>query len=94
MGQAWGVSSAKRRRKKANRQARADADQPIPAITDADLDRLLSDVTVRADCENASTRTTADGPVLVRCAVGASVAGGCPRDCPSFEKRRVGGRGY
>jgi hypothetical protein len=94
MGQAWGVSNAKRRRKKANRQARAEADQPIPAITDADLDRLLSDVTVHADCENASTRTTADGPVLVRCAVGASVAGGCPRDCPSFEKRRVGGRGY
>ena len=93
MGQAWGVSSAKRRRKKANRQAAAEADQPIPGITDADLDRLLSDVTVRADCEHASTRTTADGPVLIRCAVGASVAGGCPHDCASFEKRRVGGLG-
>lgn len=87
------MSSAKRKRKKANRQVRAEAEQPIPDITDADLDRLLSDVTVRADCENASTRTTADGPVLLRCAVGASVAGGCPRDCPSFEKRRVGGLG-
>ena len=94
MRQAGGVGRAKRKRQKANRQARVEADQPVPAFTDADLDRLLSDVTVRADCENASTRTTADGPVLIRCAVGASVAGGCPRDCPSFEKRRVGGRGY
>ena len=93
MRQAGDVGSGKRRRQRANRQARAEAEQPIPAITDADLDRLLSDVTVRADCENASTRTTADGPMLIRCAVGASVAGGCPRDCPSFEKRRVGGLG-
>ena len=93
MGQAGGVRGGKRKRQKANRQARAEADQPIPAITDADLDRLLSDVTVRADCENASTRTTADGPVLIRCAVGASVAGGCPHDCARFEKRRVGGLG-
>ena len=93
MGQAGGVGRAKRRRQKANREARTEADQPISAITDADLDQLLSDVTVRADCENASTRTTADGPVLIRCAVGASVAGGCPHDCASFEKRRVGGLG-
>jgi hypothetical protein len=87
------VSSAKRKRQRANRQARAEADQPIPALTDADLDRLLSDVTVRADCEHASTRTTTDGLVLTRCAVGAAIAGGCPRDCGSFEKRRVGGIG-
>jgi hypothetical protein len=31
--------------------------------------------------------------VLIRCAVGASVMGGCARDCPKFEKRRVGGIG-
>ncbi len=93
MGQAGGVSSAKRKRQKANRRARAEADQPVAALTDADFDGLLRDVTVRADCEHASTRTTADGPVLIRCAVGASVAGGCPHDCASFEKRRVGGLG-
>ncbi|MDQ3573802.1 MAG: hypothetical protein M3378_03920 [Actinomycetota bacterium] len=87
------MSSAKRKRKRANRQARAQADQPFGGITDADLDRLLEDVTVRADCEHASTRTTKDGLVLTRCAVGAAVAGGCPRDCGSFEKRRVGGVG-
>jgi hypothetical protein len=94
MVQAGGVGKAKRKRQKANRRAGAEADQPIPAITDADLDLLLHDVTVRADCEHASTRTTSDGPVLLRCAVGASVAGGCPRDCARFEKRRVGGRGF
>lgn len=93
MVQAGGVGKAKRKRQKENRQARSEAELPMPAITDADLDRLLSDVTVRADCEHASTRTTSDGPVLLRCAVGASVAGGCPRDCPSFQKRRVGGLG-
>ncbi|MDQ3570157.1 MAG: hypothetical protein M3396_05935 [Actinomycetota bacterium] len=87
------MSSAKRKRKRANRQARAEADQPVPDITEADLDRLLADITVRADCEHASTRTTTDGLVLTRCAVGAAVAGGCPRDCASFEKRRVGGIG-
>ncbi len=87
------MGTAKRRRQKARRQAGAEARQPVPAITDADLDGLLADVTVRTDCEHASTRTTADGVVLTRCAVGASVAGGCPRDCPSFEKRRVGGFG-
>lgn len=87
------MGSAKRKRQRANRQARAEADQPIPAITDADLDDLLRDITVRTDCEHASTRTTTDGPVLIRCAVGAAVAGGCPRQCESFEKRRVGGVG-
>ncbi len=87
------MSKAKRKRQRANRQARADANQPIPAITDANLDQLLADVTVRADCEHASTRDTADGLVLTRCAVGADVAGGCPRDCDRFEKRRVGGIG-
>ncbi|MCA1691124.1 MAG: hypothetical protein LC733_02585 [Actinobacteria bacterium] len=87
------MSSAKRQRKRANRQARANADQPVPTIDDADLAHLLEDITVRTDCEHASTRTMADGPVLTRCAVGAAVAGGCPRDCASFEKRRVGGVG-
>lgn len=87
------MSTAKRKRQRANRQVRAEANEPIPEITDADLDRLLGDVTVRTDCEHASTRTTADGPTLVRCAVGAAIAGGCPRDCGSFEKRRLGGIG-
>jgi hypothetical protein len=87
------VTSAKRKRQRANRQAGADADRPIPVVTDADLDQLLTDVTVRADCQHASTRTTTDGLVLTRCAVGAAVAGGCRRDCESFEKRRVGGLG-
>lgn len=88
------MSKAKRKRQRANRQARAEADQPIPALTDANLDELLADVTVRADCEHASTRDTADGLVLTRCAVGADVAGGCPRECGRFEKRRVGGIGF
>lgn len=87
------MSKAKRKRQRANRQARAEAAQAIPPVTDADLDGLLADVTVRTDCEHASTRTTADGVVLTRCAVGASVAGGCPRGCQSFENRRVGGIG-
>lgn len=87
------MSRSKRKRQRANRQARAEADQAIPAITDADLDQLVTDVSVRIDCEHASTRTTADGLVLTRCAVDAAVAGGCPRDCGSFEKRRVGGIG-
>lgn len=87
------MSSAKRKRKRANRKARDEASQPARAVTDADLEHLLADVTVRTDCEHASTRTTADGPVLTRCAVSAAVAGGCPRDCASFEKRRVGGIG-
>ena len=87
------MSSAKRMRQRANRVAGAEAAQPIPALTDADLDLLLTEVTVRADCEHASTRTTTDGLVLTRCAVGAAVAGGCPRNCASSEKRHVGGLG-
>ena len=87
------MPSAKRRRQRANRRARAEADQPVHAITDANLDELLADVTVRADCEHASTRETADGLVLTRRAVGAAVAGGCPRGCDRFEKRRVCGVG-
>ena len=87
------MSSAKRKRQRANRQARAEAKNPIPVVTDADLDGLLMDITVRADCEHASTRTTSDGTFLTRCAVDASVAGGCLRECASFEKRRVGGLG-
>jgi hypothetical protein len=87
------VGSAKRKRQRANRQARVETDQPIPVVTDADLDQLLADITVRADCEHASTRTTRDGLVLTRCAVDAAVGGGCLRACGSFEKRRVGGFG-
>lgn len=87
------MSGAKRRRKRANREARAEAGQSVPPITDAELEGLLADVIVRADCEHASTRTTKDGVVLSRCAVGAAVAGGCLRDCQSFERRRVGGAG-
>jgi hypothetical protein len=94
MGQAVPVSAAKRRRQKANRRARLEDEQALPPLTDADFDQLLVQVTVRTDCAHASTRTTSDGPVLTRCAVGAAVAGGCPHDCASFEKRRVGGMGW
>ncbi len=94
MVQAVTVSTAKRKRQKANRQARREAEQPLPPLTDADFDQLLVQVTVRTDCAHASTRTTSDGPVLTRCAVGAAVAGGCPLDCASFERRRVGGMGW
>ncbi len=94
MGQAVVVSTAKRRRQKANRRARVEAEQAVPPLTDADFDQLLVQVTVRADCAHASTRTTSDGPVLTRCAVGAAVAGGCPVDCASFDRRRVGGMGW
>jgi hypothetical protein len=87
------MSTAKRQRQRANRQARREAEQAIRAVTDSDLEQLLADVTVRDDCEHADTRATADGLVLLRCAVDADVPGGCPRDCPSFEKRRVGGLG-
>lgn len=86
------MSRAKRKRQRANRQAREA--QSIPTLSDATLDELLVDVTVRADCEHASTRSTGDSLVLIRCAVGAAVAGGCPRDCPRFEKRRAGGPGF
>ena len=85
------MSKARRKRQRADRQARAEARQPVPPVTDALLEQLLQDVTVRTDCEHASTRTTSDGPVLLRCAVGADVAGGCPPDCASFDGRRVGG---
>ena len=87
------MGSAKRKRKQAAREARIEAEHPLPLITDADLDGLLTDVTVRDDCEHASTRSTTDGLVLLRCAVTAAVAGGCPVDCARFEKRRVGGIG-
>ena len=87
------MTNAKRKRQRASRRARAEADHAVPTVTHAYLDHLLADITVRADCENASTRTTSDGLVLTRCAVGAAVFGGCPRDCESFEKRRVGGMG-
>jgi hypothetical protein len=78
---------------KRKRKRREQAEEPIRALTDDDLDRLLVRVTVRADCEHASTRNTHDGLVLTRCAVDAAVAGGCPIDCPRFDKRRVGGMG-
>ena len=87
------MSSDKRRRQRANRQARREAEQAIRAVTDSDLQQLLADVSVRDDCEHAVTRATADGVVLLRCTVGAGVPGGCPRDCASFERRRVGGLG-
>ncbi len=88
------MASAKRKRQRANRQAAVEAARPVPALTDADLDQLLREVIVRTDCDHASTRTTPDGPVLTRCAVGADVAGGCPLDCPRFEKRRLDGAGF
>lgn len=87
------MSTDKRRRQRANRLARIEAAQPVAPVTDAELDDLLTDVTVRTDCEHASTRTTPDGPVLIRCALDVAVAGGCPRECPSFERRRVDGVG-
>lgn len=87
------MSRAKRRRQKENRRAQREAEQRHFELTEADLHGLLADVTVRADCEHASTRSTDDGLVLTRCAVGASVGGGCPRDCRRFEPRRVGGMG-
>ena len=87
------MSSDKRRRQRANRQARREAEQAIRAVTDSDLEQLLADVSVRDDCEHAVTRATADGVVLIRCTVDAAVPGGCPRDCASFERRRVGGLG-
>jgi hypothetical protein len=87
------MSRAKRSRQRANRQARREAEQAIRPVTDSDLEQLLADVTVRDDCEHAYTRATADGLVLIRCAVGAAVPGGCPRDCARFERRRVGGLG-
>lgn len=87
------MAKAKRQRQRANREAKRLAAQPIPELTDDDIDRLLVEVIVRADCEHASTRTTADGLVLIRCARSAAVGGGCPPDCASFEARRIGGLG-
>ena len=87
------MGSAKRKRQRAGREARIEAEHPLPAITDADLEGLLAEVTVRDDCEHTSTRSTPDGLVLVRCGVAASIAGGCPVGCASFERRRVGGIG-
>jgi hypothetical protein len=87
------VAKAKRERQRANRVAKQEAAQPIPALTDADFDRLLVEITVRADCEHASTRTTPDGLVLTRCARHAAIGGGCPVDCAAYEARRVGGLG-
>lgn len=87
------MASPKRQRQRQNRQARIDARQPVPTVTDADLERLVGPLTVRTDCEHASTRTTSDGIGLTRCAAGASVAGGCPVDCPRFERRDAGGLG-
>jgi hypothetical protein len=85
------VASAKRKRQKANRAAARDAALGrLPELSDDDLAALLTEVTVRADCEHASTRGTPEAITLVRCAVGADVAGGCPVDCPSFEGRRAG----
>ena len=88
-----GMPSGKRKRQRARRDARAEAEHPLPPITDDQLAGLLADVTVRPDCEHASTRTAPESVVLVRCAVGASVGGGCPRDCVRFERRRIGGIG-
>ena len=87
------MSTGKRKRHRAKREAREEADHPVRPLTDDDLSQLLVQVTVRADCEHASTRNTPDGLVLTRCAVDAAVAGGCPIDCPRFGKRRVGGMG-
>jgi hypothetical protein len=87
------MSTGKRKRQRARREAREEAEQPVRSLTDDELSQLLVEVTVRADCEHASTRNTPDGLVLTRCAVDAAVAGGCPIDCPRFEKRRIGGMG-
>jgi hypothetical protein len=87
------VAKPRRERQRARREAKREAAQPIPELTDADFDQLLTDITVRADCEHASTRTTPDGLVLTRCARQAAVGGGCPVDCGFFEPRRVGGLG-
>ena len=85
------MGSAKRKRQKANRSAaREAAGGPLPELSDDDLENLLAEATVRADCEHASTRETPEALTLVRCGVAADVAGGCPVDCSSFEARRAG----
>lgn len=85
------MGTVRRKRQRASRRDRGEANQPIPEITEADLELLVTDTVVRDDCEHASTRAMNGGMVLVRCAVGASLAGACPRECPSFRKRRAGG---
>jgi hypothetical protein len=87
------MAKAKRERRRANRLAKKDAALPALALTDADFDGLLVEVTVRADCESASTRSTPDGLVLIRCARDAAVGGGCPVGCAAYEPRRIGGLG-
>ncbi|MBW8826918.1 MAG: hypothetical protein JF603_11315 [Acidobacteria bacterium] len=87
------MAKAKRERQRANREAKREAAQPIRELTDADFDRLLVEITVRTDCEHASTRSTPDGLVLTRCARHADAGGGCPVDCSSYEARRIGGLG-
>jgi hypothetical protein len=87
------MGSAKRQRRREKREAREIAANPLPSITDEHLMGLLSDLTVRDDCEHASTRSSPDGLVLIRCAVEADIAGGCARDCAKFERRRIGGIG-
>jgi hypothetical protein len=87
------VAKERRDRKRAKREAKREAAQSIPALTDADFEGLLLEITVRADCEHASTRSTPDGLVLTRWARHAAVGGGCPLDCPAFEARRIGGLG-
>ena len=69
------------------------AANPLPPITDEHLMGLLADLTVRDDCEHASTRSSPDGLVLLRCSVGADIAGGCARDYAKFERRSIGGIG-
>lgn len=83
------MSKAKRQRQKAKRRERLEAENPMPTLTEDDFDQLLVEITVRDDCAHASTRATSDGLVLTRCAAGAAVSGGCPRDCKTFEKRRA-----
>jgi len=87
------MAKEKRARRRARREAAEEAARPLPELTDADLEALLVEVTVRDDCEHASTRSSPDGLVLLRCAIGVSVGGGCPVGCPHFEGRRIGGYG-
>ena len=87
------MAKAKRDRQRANREAKREAAQPLPELTDADFERLLVEVSVRDDCEHASTRSQPDGLVLIRCARDASIGGGCAADCMAYEARKVGGLG-
>ncbi len=85
------MASDKRRRQRANRDAAAAARDPLGVATTADLEALFAAVTVRVDCEHASTRATPDGPLLIRCARDLAVGGSCPITCPGFESRPVDG---